>query len=177
MVEMAHIDRCQHQHLVRTLAIPMSSATDPGRIPPTCYRDGHNGMRSRRRRRSYGRLPGAASVISFPRAAAGGGDVVKLNAEANTSTPRPLCPGVVHAGARPFRHSGLGQSAARTLEGDQDPLNTTWPDPSLHLDRGDGLELPTIAGMIIENSLQLVPGHLASDQALANLDYLVLITG
>ena len=71
-----------------------------------------------------------------------------------------------------LRHRGSGKSAARTLEGDQDPLDTTWPDPSLHLDRGDGLELPTMARMIVENSLQLVPGHLASDQALANLDYL-----
>src|ERR687894_110480 len=67
-------------------------------------------------------------------------------------------------------------STARTLEGDEHAVDTTRPDPPLHLDCGDGFELPSLVGVLVEDLLELVTGHLATEQALAKLDHPVLVT-
>jgi hypothetical protein len=48
-------------------------------------------------------------------------------------------------------------SVERTLEGDEHAVATARPDPSLHLDCGDGLELPPLVRMLVEDLLRAYP--------------------
>ena len=102
----------------------------------------------------YLRLPGSVRLVVVP---------VHGNRDLPTGTLRAIWCGKA--------------SVARTLEGDEHAVHTTRPNTSLDLDCGDGLELPPVTGMVVKDLLKLVTGHLASEQALAELNHLVLVTG
>ena|SRR6266540_111900 len=61
------------------------------------------------------------------------------------------------------------------LEGHQYAFHAAGPDPALHLNRCDRLQLPSLRGLFVEDLLELLTGHLAADEPLSELDDLVLI--
>src|SRR3954452_20426017 len=67
-------------------------------------------------------------------------------------------------------------SADRPFKGDQDTFDTARPDAPLDFNGSDRLELPTLGGILIEHILELCPGHLAAEHALAELDPRVLVS-
>src|SRR3954452_11599156 len=67
-------------------------------------------------------------------------------------------------------------SGDRSFERDENSFDPTRPDPALHVDRRDRLQLPAVPGLVVEGLLQLVAGHLPAEQTLTNLDDLVLVS-
>ncbi len=47
-------------------------------------------------------------------------------------------------------------------------------DPPLHLGGRDRLELPAVAGVLVQDPLELVARHLAADEPFSELQHLVL---
>src|SRR3712207_6556922 len=63
----------------------------------------------------------------------------------------------------------------RPLEGDKQPLDPAGAHASLHLHRGDRLQLPALACLLIEQAFKLPAGHLSADQLFAQLDDFVCV--
>ena len=81
--------------------------------------------------------------------------------------------------ARSAQRLGSGDDDLRgtlfTFEGDQQTIYSTRANTAFDLDGGDGPELPSVAGLVIQETFQLLTGHLAADHLLANLYDLVLV--
>src|SRR6266700_2798128 len=80
--------------------------------------------------------------------------------------PRPL------TWPRRYRSSALGDDS---LQRHQQSLDAAGSDASLHVRGGDRFEAPALAGMFVEDLLQVATGHLAADQLLPELQDLVLV--
>src|SRR4051794_4303205 len=69
---------------------------------------------------------------------------------------------------------GSGRLLDEAFERDEQPVDTARADAALDLRARDRLDLPAVAGMLVEDLLELVAGELAADEPLAQLQHPVL---